>query len=128
MTYRKASEAIDWLCRVFGFQKHAVYPGPDGVIMHCELTFDGGMIMLGSVRDNDYQRVVKPPSETESTQTQSINLVVQDADAIYAKVKEAGGRILLDIEDKPYGGRGFTCSDPEGHVWNIGTYDPWAPK
>jgi uncharacterized glyoxalase superfamily protein PhnB len=25
-----------------------------------------------------------------------------------------------------YGGRAFTCRDLEGHLWNIGTYDPWA--
>ncbi len=24
-----------------------------------------------------------------------------------------------------YGGKAFTCRDPEGHVWNIGEYDPW---
>jgi uncharacterized glyoxalase superfamily protein PhnB len=51
MTYRNAPEAIEWLCRVFGFQKHAVHPGPDNTIMHAELTLGGGMIMLGSVND-----------------------------------------------------------------------------
>ncbi|HEY6251202.1 MAG TPA: glyoxalase, partial [Candidatus Angelobacter sp.] len=25
-----------------------------------------------------------------------------------------------------YGGRAFTCRDPEGHLWNVGSYDPWA--
>jgi uncharacterized glyoxalase superfamily protein PhnB len=49
MTYRNAPEAIEWLCRVFGFQRHAVHPGPDNTIMHAELTLGGGMIMLGSV-------------------------------------------------------------------------------
>ena len=34
MAYRNAPEAIEWLCRVFGFEKHAVYPGPDNTIMH----------------------------------------------------------------------------------------------
>jgi uncharacterized glyoxalase superfamily protein PhnB len=23
-----------------------------------------------------------------------------------------------------YGGRDYTCKDPEGHVWTFGTYDP----
>jgi uncharacterized glyoxalase superfamily protein PhnB len=58
----------------------------------------------------------------------AINLIVNDADAIYARVKANGGTIELDIEDKHYGGRGFTCRDPEGHVWNVGTYDPWKTK
>ncbi|MCO5185240.1 MAG: glyoxalase, partial [Anaerolineae bacterium] len=25
-----------------------------------------------------------------------------------------------------YGGRGYSCLDREGHVWNFGSYDPWA--
>jgi uncharacterized glyoxalase superfamily protein PhnB len=33
---------------------------------------------------------------------------------------------VLDIKDEDYGGRGFSCRDLEGHLWNIGTYDPWA--
>ena len=27
--------------------------------------------------------------------------------------------------DEDYGGRVFSCRDPEGHLWNIGSYDPW---
>jgi uncharacterized glyoxalase superfamily protein PhnB len=33
--------------------------------------------------------------------------------------------MLLDIKDESCGGRGFTCRDLEGHIWNIGTYNPW---
>lgn len=33
------------------------------------------------------------------------------------------GRLIAQPEE--IGGRGFTCSDPEGHIWNIGSYDPW---
>ena len=25
-----------------------------------------------------------------------------------------------------YGGRDYTCKDPEGNVWTFGTYDPWV--
>jgi len=129
MTYRKAPEAIEWLCRVFGFEKHAVYPGPDNTIMHAELTLGGGMIMLGSLRDdNEYRRFVKHPDEIGGAETHSVSLIVSDADAVYARAKAAGSEMLFDIEDKPYGGRAFTCRDPEGHIWNVGTYDPWQPK
>jgi uncharacterized glyoxalase superfamily protein PhnB len=125
MAYRDAPAAIEWLCRVFGFEKHAVYPGPDNTIMHAELTLGDGMIMLGSVRDNPY---LKQPDEIGGAETRSDNLIVRDADAIYARAKAAGAEILIDIEDKPYGGRAFTCRDPEGRIWNVGTYDPWQPK
>ncbi|MGH8122517.1 MAG: VOC family protein, partial [Rudaea sp.] len=48
LRYRDALAAIDWLCRAFGFEKHAVY-ADNGVVHHAQLTFGNGMIMLGSV-------------------------------------------------------------------------------
>ena len=128
MHYRKAPDAIEWLCSVFGFEKHAVVPGPGNTIMHAELTLGGGMIMLGSMNDKAPNRQMKLPSELGGAQTRGVSLIVKDADEIYARVKTAGAKIVEDIEDKPYGGRGFACLDSEGHIWHVGTYNPWAPK
>jgi uncharacterized glyoxalase superfamily protein PhnB len=129
MNYRNAAKAIAWLCDVFGFKKHAVYEGPANTIIHSELTLNGGMVMVASIGDGEYnKRLVKQPDEIGGAETMTVNLIVDDADAVYEKVKKAGGEILFDIEDKHYGGRGFTCRDLEGHIWNVGTYDPWQPK
>lgn len=125
MRYRDAKKAIDWLCDAFGFEKHAVYEAPDGTIAHAELTFGNGMIFLGSGANTEFGRLVAAPSEIGNRNTHSIYLIVKDADAIYAKAKGAGAEILIDIRDQPYGGRDFTCRDPEGFVWSFGTYDPW---
>lgn len=128
MNYRNAPEAIEWLCRVFGFERHAIYPGPNNTIAQAELTLGGGMVMLASLQDNAYSRFMKQPDEIGGAETRSINLIVDDADAVYARAKAADAEILFDIEDKHYGGRGFTCRDLEGRIWNIGTYDPWRTK
>jgi hypothetical protein len=32
---------------------------------------------------------------------------------------------VFDIADQVKGGRSYSCRDPEGHLWNFGTYDPW---
>src|SRR5271165_1885598 len=112
MVYRDAPAAIEWLCKVFGFEKHAVYPGPGDTIAHAELTFGGGMIMIGSWQENDQRRFMKLPGEIGGAGTHSINLIVKDADVVCERAKAAGVEILEDIEDKPYGGRGFTCRDP----------------
>ena len=58
--------------------------------------------------------------------TQSAYVIVEDADAHYARAKAAGAEIVVEIEDQDYGGRLYSCRDPEGHLWNFGTYDPWA--
>jgi uncharacterized glyoxalase superfamily protein PhnB len=127
LRYRNAPAAIEWLCSAFGFAKHAVYPNPDGTIAHAQLSFGNGMIMLGSVsgKDSEWGRLIRQPDEIDGVETQSAYLIVSDADAVYAKAKAAGAEILLDIKDEDYGGRGFTCRDLEGHIWNFGTYDPW---
>lgn len=124
MRYRNAPAAIDWLSKVFGFERHAVYANPDGTIAHAELTLNGGMIMLGSGKDDEYGRGFKPPSEL-GFETRSTYIVVPDADAVHARAVAAGANIVRPLQDTPYGSREFSLKDPEGHSWSIGTYDPW---
>jgi uncharacterized glyoxalase superfamily protein PhnB len=125
LRYRDASTAIEWLCQAFGFEKQLVVPGKDGTIAHAQLSFGNGMIMLGSVLDNEFGRLMKQPHEIGGAETQSAYMIVSDADAVYVRAKDAGAEIVLEIKNEDYGGRGFTCRDIEGHLWNFGTYDPW---
>src|ERR1700733_6618227 len=111
MTYRKAPEAIEWLCRVFGFEKHAVYPGPDNTIAHAELTLGNSMIMLGSLQKGAAMPFMKHPDEIGGAETRSLYLLVRDADAICARATAAGAEILFYIENKPHGGGGFGCRE-----------------
>ncbi len=129
LLYRDAPAAIDWLCEVFGFARRMVCEGDKpGVIAHAELTLGGrGMIMLGSTgKGGEYEKHIKQPDEIGGVETQSQYLVVPDADVVYGRAKEAGAEIVIDIRDEDYGGRGFSCKDPEGHLWYVGTYDPWS--
>jgi uncharacterized glyoxalase superfamily protein PhnB len=50
---------------------------------------------------------------------------VSDCDAAYAQAKAAGAEMVFDLEEKGYGGKAFTCRDPEGYLWYVGTYNPW---
>jgi uncharacterized glyoxalase superfamily protein PhnB len=126
LRYHNAPAAIDWLCQVLGFEKKAVYPGPNGTIGHAELTLGGGMIMLGSQKDDAYGRGFKSPDEVGGVETRSSYVVVKDADAAYARAQAAGATIVRPIENMEYGSREFSLRDPEGHSWSVGTYDPWA--
>ena len=126
LRYRDAPAAIDWLCDVFGFERHAVYPGPNGTIGHAELTLGGGMIMLGSCKDDEYGKGFKSPQELGGVETRSAYIVVPDADATHARAVAAGGNIVRPLQNTEYGSREFSVKDPEGHSWSVGTYDPWA--
>jgi uncharacterized glyoxalase superfamily protein PhnB len=128
MRYRNAPAAIEWLCNVLGFARHAVYPGPDGTIAHAELTLGGGMIMLGSIPQDEFGQYMKQPDEIGGAETRSLSLIVADADVIYQRAKAAGAEMVVDIRDPSYGGREFTCRDPEGRTWSVCTYDPWKAK
>jgi uncharacterized glyoxalase superfamily protein PhnB len=126
LRYRKAAEAIDWLCNAFGFEKHLVVPGENDTIAHAQLTFDNSMVMLSSAQDSEFGRLMKQPEEIGGAEPQTVYPIVADADKHYEKAKSAGAEIVMDIKDEDYGGRGYSCRDPEGHIWSIGTYDPWV--
>jgi uncharacterized glyoxalase superfamily protein PhnB len=127
LRYRDAHAAIGWLCEVFGFERHLVVDGEEGTVVHAQLSFGTGMIMLGSVRpDTGYGALLAQPDEIGGRQTQTIYLTVNDADAVHERALRAGATVVIPLVDEDYGGRGFTCRDPEAHVWSIGTYNPWA--
>lgn len=124
--YNDATAAIKWLCDAFGFEKHLVVPSKDGTIIHAQLVFGSGMIMLGSARESEFDNLQKSPSFLGGAVSQSPYIIVKDADKHYERAVVAGAKIVMEIKDDDYGGRGYSCCDPEGHVWNFGSYDPWA--
>lgn len=126
LRYHNATAAIDWLCTVLGFARHAVYANPDGTIAHAELTIGGGMIMLGSAKDDEYGRGFKSPGEIGGVETRSSYIVVADADAVYARAQAANATIVRPLKNTDYGSREFSLKDPEGNSWSVGTYDPWV--
>ena len=123
--YKDAPAAIEWLVSVLGFTKHAVYANEDGTIAHAELALGGGLVMLGSAKDDAYGKGFKTPAELGGVETRSVYVTVADSDAVYARAQAAGAVITRPIEDMDYGSREFTVKDPEGHSWSVGTYDPW---
>ena len=126
MRYADAPAAIEWLEKVFGFERKAVHEGPNGTIAHAELTLGGGMIMLGTGKDDEFGSGFTSPANLGGKESRSVYIVVPDADAAYARAVAAGAVIVRPIQDTPYGSREFSLRDPEGHSWSVGTYDPWA--
>lgn len=121
--YNDAARMIDWLSNAFGFTVHAQYADETGVIQHAQLALGSSMIMLGTVRDDAYGRMVGEPGQNGG---KSVYVAVDDADALYARAKAAGAQILEEPTDRDYGSREFICADPEGNVWSFGTYWPKA--
>lgn len=127
LRYRDARRAIAWLCDALGFEVHALFADGDDV-HHAQLVFGpakGDMIMVSSARDDDFGRLSAPPEPGAKVHA-SAYLVVPDADAHHDRAVAHGAEIVLPLFDADYGGRGYSCRDPEGYLWSVGTYDPWA--
>jgi uncharacterized glyoxalase superfamily protein PhnB len=121
MRYADAPAAIDWLEKAFGFQRQVVYPGPNGTVAHAQLIFNGGMIMLGSYKEDVFQ--YKTPRQAGGV-TQAVYVYVPDIDTQFARAKAAGAEIVVPLKDTDYGSREYSARDLEGHLWHFGTYLP----
>jgi uncharacterized glyoxalase superfamily protein PhnB len=129
LRYHDAHAAIEWLVRVFGFTKQAVYEGPDNTVMHAQLTYGGGMVMLGSVaKKSAYNHLFADVRETGGRDTVGLCLVVSDDEcvAIHDRARREGVEIVQELHEPPHGGKAFGCRDLEEHIWWVGSYDPWA--
>lgn len=120
LTYADAPAAIEWLCRAFGFTRRLVVPGPEGGVMHSELSLGPGVVMVSSPKPAQ-GRVAPEPGGGRS---HALSLHITDPDAHHARAMAAGARILRELEDEEYGGRGYMVADPEGHIWYFGSYRP----
>jgi uncharacterized glyoxalase superfamily protein PhnB len=126
--YRDVSAAVAWLHEAFGLEPHRLVKDAQGAVLYGELTFGSGMVMVAPIQDSPLGKLMVQPDEIGGVETQISYLFVEDARAHHARAKAAGAEIVLDIDVEANGGRGFSCRDLEGHVWNFGTYDPWVKQ
>ena len=124
LRYRDGHAAIAWLRKAFGFTTQLVVPDPSGAVAYAQLTYGDGMIMLGAADNNEFHSLVKSPIESGSVGSQSVYIMVADIDTHHATTVAAGATVVIALKDAD-GGRSYSCRDPEGHIWNFGTYDPW---
>ena len=125
MRYRDVPRAIDWLCDAFGFEKHLVIDEDDGGVAYAELSIGASMIMVGPAEGSAFDRLMKQPDQIGGMETQICYLYVADVDRHRERALAAGAEIVLDMDAEGSAGRGYSCRDPEGHIWNFGTYNPW---
>jgi uncharacterized glyoxalase superfamily protein PhnB len=123
LLYNDAPAALDWLERVFGFERLMVAPGADGTIAHAEMSFGPGIVMVSTAKPE--RKWVSPRDLAGLHQTLYVR--VDDVDAHYARAKAAGAEIAWELKDTDYGSREYSAHDLEGHFWSFGTYQPSRP-
>lgn len=114
LQYKDAHKAIEWFCRVLGFEKKLVVPVGERGVAHAQLTLGSGMIMVSSFTDSEYSKHMTTPEAVGGKNTH------------YNSAKAAGAEFLVELRSEEYGGRYYSLKDTEGHLWSIGSYDPYA--
>jgi uncharacterized glyoxalase superfamily protein PhnB len=119
--YSDAPAAIEFLCRAFGFTRGLVVPGPDNDIAHAELWHEGACLMLGTRREGDFMLSAPKAGVLE---THGIYVVVEDTAAHRERALGAGAVEERPLTKTDYGSVDYSVRDPEGYLWNFGSYRP----
>jgi uncharacterized glyoxalase superfamily protein PhnB len=124
MRYRALPAALNWLCDAFGFVKHAVITSDNGSVVWAQIAHGPSLVLLSSANDARGNQNMRQPDEIGGAETQTCYIVVPDVDAHCAKAVARGAELIFGVQDFEFGGRVYACRDPEGHIWNFGTYSP----
>ena len=115
---RGAAEAIDFYRRAFGAVEVFRFPSPDGKIGHAEIKIGDSPIMMA---DEHPDMGYKGP-QTIGGSPVSLMIYVEDVDTVFNQAVAAGATIKEALQNKFYGDRMGTVTDPFGHVWHISTH------
>lgn len=115
LTYADAPAAIEWLCRVFGFEEIRRMEVGDGRIGNAALSLNGEQIMLASPFE---EAGTMSPRDLPALH-QQITVYLDDVDAHFAHAQAGGARILAPLQDQFWGARNYWVEDLEGHRWTF---------
>jgi uncharacterized glyoxalase superfamily protein PhnB len=111
LVYEDVSQAIEWLCRVFGFTER-LRAERDGVVGHAQLAFGNSAIMIGRQGGP-----FRPPRRNEVSAY--VHVTVVDVAHHFQHAKQCGAHIVKPPTDMPFGERQYTAEDCAGHWWTF---------
>jgi PhnB protein len=110
MIVRGVPKFLDFLKQAFGAEEFERHMTPDGYVMHAEVRIGDSVIMMSEASE----RMGPVPSV--------IYLYVDDADAVYKKVLQAGAASIMEPANQFYGDRNAGVKDEFGNTWWIATH------
>jgi PhnB protein len=115
---RGAAEAIEFYQKSFGAIELFRFPAPDGKIGHAEIKIGDSPIMIA----DEFADMGYNGPQSLGGSPVSIMLYVDDVDAVFKRAVEAGATVKEALQDKFYGDRMGTLTDPFGHRWHVATH------
>ena len=126
LSYRDPKAAFAWLEKAFGFEPYFAISDKEGNLLHSEMRYGDGTIMVGS----EWSAMHKSPRSIEGLNTQSVHIQLsEDIDAHCERARAAGAVIAQEPDTQFYGDRTYRAVDPEGHIWTFGqTVEAMTPE
>jgi PhnB protein len=109
-----ADDAIEFYRRAFGASVIARYT-VGGAVVFAELGMLGSTLTLKDEDGTD------PSPTTLGRPGVLLDVTVDDPDDVASRFVEAGGTVVFEVGDQPYGARGGRVRDPFGHEWLLQT-------
>ena len=118
LTVSPALAAIAYYTAVFGAKQKSIMPAFDGLrIMHCELTINGGAVMLADAFPELGHTRMSVPGEPVTTSVSLEFERADEVDEVFAKATSLGGKAETAPTKSFWGTRFATFRDPFGHRW-----------
>ena len=115
---RGGAAAIDYYTKAFGAKELFRFPSPDGKIGHAEIKIGDSPIMLA----DEYPDMGYNGPQSVGGSPVSLMIYVDDVDAVFNRAIEGGGTVKEAVQNKFYGDRIGTLTDPFGHIWHVATH------
>jgi uncharacterized glyoxalase superfamily protein PhnB len=107
---------MEFLQTAFGFTRGVVLPGTDGQPRYAEMRHGDSVVML----------IPKGDGTTATGGAAALYTYVADVDKALAKARASGAGVS-DAEDRPWGDRTATVTDPDGYRWVLATFKKLVP-
>lgn len=112
--YRDPKGMLDWLEAAFGFKRTMVITDDTDAVVHAEMAFGDGVIMIGG----EWAAWAKSPVSADGVNTQNTHVHMDDGlDDHCHRARTAGATITMEPQEQFYGDRVYRAVDPEGHSW-----------
>ncbi len=115
---RNADQAIEFYKKAFGAKEKTRMLGPDGKIMHAEITIGNCHIMMGE----ESAEMGMPSPQSLGGSASGVMLYVKNVDALFASAVAAGATVEMPLADQFWGDRYGKIADPFGHKWSLATH------
>lgn len=118
LTVSPAAGAIAFYAAVFGAQQRALMPSLDGMrIAHCELSINGGSVMLSDFFPEFGQTRIPIPADNPTVSVSLEFDAAKEVDDTCARAAQFGAKIETQPTNSFWGTRYAALRDPFGHRW-----------